>query len=197
MVSPDNVTACLVTRGDQPGAIQRIRDTLIFGNVIVWDNSVRDDWKCAGRYQAALETSTDIVYFQDDDVTVPPETQRALLEEWEPGMCVATWGHGDDPDGYGDLPLVGAGAVVERGLCWDAIWRYNKHFPLDDAFRYEADFVVGVLYPVFRQLWLPFEIDFDIAQHPSRLCNQPWQDDLKFDITERARAIRDGALVAA
>jgi hypothetical protein len=83
---------------------------------------------------AALEASTDVVYFQDDDVTVPADTQKALVDAWEPGVCVANWAHGDNPDGYDDLPLVGAGAIVEARLCWDAIARYHARYPLDDAF---------------------------------------------------------------
>jgi hypothetical protein len=187
VLSPADVTACLVTRGDQPDAIARISSTLVFDDVIVWDNSVREDWRCAGRYMAALEASTDVVYFQDDDVTVPPDTQQALADAWEPGVCVANWAHGDTPDGYDDLPLVGAGAIVEARLCWDAIARYHARYPLNDAFAYEADFIVGALYPAYKHLRLPFEIDAEVAQHPSRLCNQPWQPDLKLAMTNRGR----------
>jgi hypothetical protein len=93
--------------------------------------------------------------------------------------------------------LVCGGAIVDQNLPWKALLRYLEHFPDDDGFRYEADFVAGVLYEQFEHLWLPFEILMHVAQHPSRLCNQEWQRDLKFDITQRARAIRDGALVAA
>jgi len=198
--APDlrDVTACLVTRGDHPEAIDRIIDGLIFDNVIVWDNSVRErDWKCAGRYVAAAEADTPIVYFQDDDVTVPAKTQWTLLGAYEPGVMVANWAHGDDPDGYDDLPLVGAGAIVDTHLCWDALNRYLDHYPPDDWFCYEADFVAGALYPDFRHLRLPFTIEMELATAPSRLCNQPFQRDLKFDVTQRARAIRDGLLVAA
>jgi len=39
---------------------------------------------------------------------------------------------------------------------------------------------------------LPFEIDYAIAQAPERLCNQDFQRDLKYRITQRARWIRDG-----
>jgi hypothetical protein len=120
----------------------------------------------------------------------------ALLEEYEEGVCVANWGHGANPDGYDDLPLVCGGAVVDRGLCFDSIVQYAAHYPLDEAFQYEADFVVGVLYPDFRHVHLPFEINLDIAQHPSRLVNQPWQRDLKYEITERARGIRDSLVLA-
>lgn len=191
MLDQSQVTACLVTRGDQPEAMERIIDSLIFEKVLVWDNSVQDDWKCAGRYKAAELAETDVVFFQDDDVLVPEHTQFELLAEYEPGVCVANWGHGDNPDGYDDLPLVCGGGIVDKSLCVDAIQRYAAHWPLDDAFRYEADFVVGVLYPAFRHLRLPFHIDLRIAQHPSRLCNQPFQKALKLEITERARAIRD------
>jgi hypothetical protein len=197
VTNPADVTACLVTRGDQPEQLDRILESLIFENVIAWDNSVNRDWKVAGRYLAAMQAPTDIVWFQDDDVLVPPETQLALCAEYEEGVCVANWGHGENPDGYDDLPLVCGGAVVDRGLCFDAIIRYAADWPLDEAFQYEADFVVGALYPAFRHVRLPFEINYEIAQHPSRLVNQPWQRDLKLEITERARAIRDRDLVAA
>jgi hypothetical protein len=197
VISPDDVTACLVTRGDQVEQIDRILESLIFDRCIIWDNSVNRDWKCAGRYLAAMQAHTDIVYFQDDDVLVPAETQLALLDAYEEGVCVANWGHGDNPDGYHDLPLVGAGAVVDRGLCFDSIVQYAARWPLDETFQFEADFVVGVLYPDFRHLHLPFEINYGIAQHPSRLVNQPWQRDLKYEITQRARGIRDERLVAA
>lgn len=200
MLSRSDVTACLVTRGDQPEMVERILDSLIFPHVVVWDNSREPvDWKCGGRYLAALKTPTPFVYFQDDDVLVPLETQRALLDEFDPDVdvCVANWGHGDTPDGYDDLPLVCGGAIVERSAPWLAILRYAANYPLDDAFGYEADFVVGALYPSFRHVHLPFEIDLPIAQAPSRLCNQSWQRDLKLEITNRARAIRDAGMVAA
>lgn len=193
-----DVTACLVTKGDRPDELDRIIDSLIFDQVIVWDNSVRDhDWKCAGRYMAAAEASTRFVYFQDDDVLVPPETQRALMAAWEPGVPTATYAHGLTPDGYDDLPLVCAGAIVEPGMCADAISRYAEEWPLDDAFGYEADFVVGVLYPWFKHVRLPFEILMEVAQSPERLCNQPWQRALKLEVAGRARLIRDRVRVAA
>jgi hypothetical protein len=51
----NGVTACLVTRGDQPEKMREIRESLIFDDVIVWDNSTAPfDAKCAGRYFAAL-----------------------------------------------------------------------------------------------------------------------------------------------
>lgn len=188
-MTPDQVTACLVTRGDVD--MVPIIDSLIFRNVVVWNNAEREDWKCAGRYKAAELAPTDVVYFQDDDVIVPRSTQRALVRAYKAGVMVANWGHGENPDGYEDLPLVCGGAIVDVGLPLDAMWFYEQHHALDEDFMYEADFVVGVLYERFEHLHLPFNINMDIAQHPSRLCNQPWQRDLKLAMTNRAREIRD------
>lgn len=185
-----DVTAILVTRGDQPEAIERIVESLIFDDVVIWDNSV-EDRKTAGRYWPLLEASFGVVYFQDDDVIVPRDTQRRLVEAYMPGVVIANYGHGDDDGGYGDLPLVGAGAVLDAGLPWEALDRYLEEWPLDDGFLYEADFVAGVLYRDFRHLFLPFEIDLAIAQDSKRLCNQPWQADLKLRLTNQARSVRD------
>jgi hypothetical protein len=168
----------------------RILDNLIFDNVVVWDNSRMPDWKVAGRYMATLQADTDLVYWQDDDVIVPAETQEELCGEYA-WPIVANWFHGDEPAGYDDLPLVGGGAVASSTAMWDAVDRYAARWPLDDAFCYEADFVVGVLYPRFKHVQLHAEIVYDVAQHPSRLVNQPWQRELKFQITNRARRIRD------
>jgi hypothetical protein len=198
----ENITACLVTRGDQPEMMERIIDSLIFDTVIVWDNSRDPDWKCAGRYMAAAMSDTDLVYYQDDDVLVPEKTQLKLSRWWQNVAygdydVVANWGHGTDPAGYDDLPLVCGGAIGSRRAAWSAIRRYAIHHPVDDDFMYEADFAVGVLYRSFKHVHLPFDINLEVAQHESRLCNQSWQRDLKHTITERARAIRDATLVTA
>lgn len=195
MIDPAEVTACIVTRGDVD--LQPILDSLIdYEDVIVWDNSVRPDWKCAGRYMAAMEAATDLVFFQDDDTIVPVETQLDLLEEYASENCLANWGHGDNPDGYDDLPLVCGGAIVDKWCAWSAIVKYGAVHGLDEAFMYEADFVVGALFRNWRHVRLPFEIR-DVAYNGQRLADQPWQRDLKREITERARAIRDGQKATA
>jgi len=175
--------------------MERIRDELVFERVIVWDNSVRPDWKTAGRYFAA-GLAGEWVYFQDDDCLVPAATQEALVAAAGDPECVANWGHGETPDGYDDLPLVCGGAVVWAEAAWRAIFLYASRYPLDDAFAYEADFVVGALYRSFRHVRLPFEIELGIAQAPERLCNQPWQRDLKREITDRARGLRSVEVAA-
>lgn len=197
MLRASDVTACIVTRGDVD--LAPILDSLIFENVVVWDNSQRPDWKVAGRYMAALEADGTYVYFQDDDTIVPRSTQEVLVESVPSSdYCeiVANWGHGDNPDGYDDLPLVCGGAIASRRAMWDAIARYGAEWPLDEAFMYEADFVIGALYCSWEHVRLPFEIR-DVAYNGRRLADQEWQRDLKLELTNRARAIRDRSRVAA
>lgn len=189
-----DVTACLVTRGDVDMA--PILESLIFEHVVIWNNAERSvDMKCAGRYGAAREAHTPVVYFQDDDVLVPAETQRALMVAYRPDVMVANWGHIPTVGDYADLPLVGGGAIVDSDLPWRALNRYLAQWPEDEDFYYEADYVAGILYPEFVHIRCPFNINYAVAQGASRLCNQPWQADLKARITRRARAIRDAEAV--
>jgi len=195
VLDPSDVTACIVTRGNVD--LKPVISSLIgYGDVIVWDNSIRPDWKCAGRYMAAMEAATELVFFQDDDTIVPRDTQIELLDQYNGEDCLAVWGHGENADGYEDLPLVCGGAIVDRFSAWGGIIRYGAEHGLDEDFMYEADFVVGVLYRNWRHVHLPFEIR-DIAYEGGRLADEPWQKDLKLEVTNRARAIRDREAVAA
>jgi hypothetical protein len=193
VIDARHVTACLVTRGDQPEQMERILETLPYGELIVWDNSKLGDLKTAGRYAAMLEATNDVVYFQDDDTLFT--RHASLMQSYKAGHIIATYGHGRDDGGYGDLPLVCGGALADREAVWNGMRRYRQEplweWPADDL--YYADFAIGVLTP-FMHVGDPFEINMAIAQHPSRLCNQPWAAAAKARVTGRARAIRDGYL---
>jgi hypothetical protein len=173
--------------------MERIRKSLIFERVLVWDNSTAErDAKTAGRYEATALARTPVVYYQDDDVIVPASSQEGLLAAFEPGVPTAAYGHGATPAGYDDLPLVCGGALVDRLMPLVAADGYLAQHPHDDDFDYYCDFAIGVLYPVFKHVRLPFEIVLSVAQHPSRLVNQPFAAEMKQRVTERARDIRDG-----
>lgn len=184
-ITPDRVSACLVTRGNVP--LDPILETLkAYDEIVIHDNSkeARDE-KVAGRYRAAARARNDVVYFQDDDVIFTHHAE--LLAEYEPGVLVANDAHGPNPGGYDDLALCAAGSVVDSTLVLGALHRYGAVHEIDDGYFYEADFIAGLLVP-FRHVVLPYTRLY--ADDMTRLCNQPWQEALKLKITERARAIR-------
>ncbi len=182
---PQDVTACLVTRGDVD--LAPILDSLPYRRVLIWGPE-KPELRVFGRYMAMFEADTKVVYTQDDDCLFHSHTR--LLEEYEPGKIVSTYGHGDNPDGYDDMALVHGGAIMDRWLPVQTFARYLEKWPADEGFFREADMINGTISP-HTHTDLPFEIRMDIATRPNRMCNQPWQKRLKLEITDRARKVRD------
>lgn len=164
-----------------------ILNTIPYPTVILWDNSLGEDLKTYGRYQAALASPTEAVYFQDDD-TIQTNHGR-LMQRYKPGMTTAVYGHGAQEAGYGDLPLVCGGALAHRSQIQEALRIWDLYFDRDEDFLYDCDFALGPLIP-FQQVRLPFMIR-DVAYNGRRLADQPWQREAKLRITNRARWIRD------
>lgn len=187
-VTPDQVTACLVTRGDTD--MQPILDTLPYDRVIVWNNSEREDLKTFGRYGAMFEAHTEVVYFQDDDTIFRHHDE--LMAAYDPCKTTAVYGHGQSEAGFGDLALVCGGALAHTSQVARAVGYYAARFPLDKDFLYDCDFAIGVLTP-FKHVDLPFEIR-DLAYNGRRLADEPWQRETKLRVTNRARWIRDHVL---
>lgn len=123
MIDQRQVTACLVTRGNID--MQPILDSLIFDHVIVWNNAERPDMRTFGRYQAADEATTDIVYFQDDDTIVSLDAQYALLERWEPGAYLCNMEDTRNRSEYAELCWPGWGSICERSSYRDAFERWG------------------------------------------------------------------------
>ncbi len=186
-ITADQVTACLVTRGDVD--LEPILDTLPYPNVIVW-GADREELHVYGRYAAMREAATRVVYTQDDDCLF--RDHHALLDAYQPGVLAAVYGHGPTPCGFGDIALVHGGALMDTGLAEAAFTRYLDRFPYDEEFEREADMISGCLAPHI-QVTLPYEIRMDVATRPNRMCNQPWQREMKLRVTNRARWVRDHA----
>jgi hypothetical protein len=186
MIRPEDVTACLVTRGDVD--LGPILETLPYPNVIVWGRN-REELRVYGRYAAMLEASTPVVYTQDDDCIFRHHDE--LLAAHQPGRITAVYGHGDNPDGYDDMALVHGGALMDRQLPPIAFTRYLERWPIDEGFYREADMINGIISPHVH-VELPYEIRMEIATAPNRMANQPWQRELKLKITTQARLVRDG-----
>ncbi len=146
VMHPLEVTAVIVTRGDCD--LTEIRESLIFPHVIVWNNAQRYDVGAFGRYLAAAEAPTDVIYFQDDDCIVSPEDQMRLVESHEPGILSALM-PAERVD-YKDTVLIGWGALFERDLAYAAFarWQIAGH-PIDtrEFMVVGCDFVFPMLSP--------------------------------------------------
>ncbi len=186
MLNPEDVTACLVTRGDVD--LDPILETFPdYADVIIWGPD-RPELHVYGRYAAMAEATTPVVYTQDDDCLF--RHHEELLALYENGRIVSTYGHGDTPDGYDDMCLVHGGAIMGRGLPRWAFAEYLERWPRDEGFLREADMINGTITP-HTHTDLPYEIRMEIATRPNRMSNQPWQKGLKLKITEQARLVRD------
>lgn len=155
-IDPGHVTACLVTRGNVD--LTPILDSLIFGKVIVWDNSQRQNMLTYGRYCAAAEAPTDVVFFQDDDVIVPRRTQHAMCRHYVDGLLNANIEQARHGEHWA---WVGWGALVQRELPELAFqaWRDAGQNTTSRSFRLVGcDIVSGYLTPhrktsfAYRQL---------------------------------------------
>jgi hypothetical protein len=188
-LTASEVSAVIVTRGDVD--LNPILETLPYDEVIVWDNSTKDeDAKTFGRYLAMEETSHNVVYFQDDDVIFTAHDE--LLAAYEPGQVTCNmpspWYEATQ---YEQLRCsqVGAGSLVPKNLSQPAFDRYLEHWPRDDLFLTYPDHIHGILTPFtrydFGYVVLPY------ASAPGRIYTTPGADGRKWTVINRALELRD------
>ena len=143
----DDITAVIVTRGNVP--LAPILATLPYPRVIVWDDMERGSKGCYGRYLAAEEAETDVIYFQDDDLIF--RGHEELLAAWEPEKLIVNM---PSPwyESYAHLgqALVGAGSLCPKGFWREPFARYLSRYPEDDLFLTYCDFIFGQLAPHVR-----------------------------------------------
>lgn len=76
-----NVSACLVTRGDVDMSPVITSLTAVgIDDIVVYDNSKRENLAVYGRYAAIAEAKHDLIYVQDDDVIVSDPLE--IVNEW-------------------------------------------------------------------------------------------------------------------
>jgi hypothetical protein len=146
VLSPADVTAVLVTRGDVDLGV--IFDTLIFPEVVVWDNTKANDLKAFGRYAAMqFQVTTPYVYTQDDDCIVSPEAQAQLLGAASPDAIVCNM-PSDHGLGHPRLKLLGWGSIFETRLPFVAFQRWleaGHEVTSDDFLVVGADIIFPCL----------------------------------------------------
>lgn len=185
---PD-VSAVLVTRGDVD--LQPILDLIPFDDVVIWNNSEREDMKTYGRHLAEAECKHDVIYHQDDDILF--HDFDGLLAAYRPGRITANMPSPWYEDvGYEQKRqvMLGGGSLIDRGLARKAFDKYLAEYPFDDDFITYCDCIVGALTPSFR-VDLGFEV-LPQATWPNRMSTTPGCWDRKHMMDRRAFALRDG-----
>ena len=170
MITPDKVSACLVTRGDcdMTPILESLKDQGIT-DIVVWDNSVEKDEGIFGRYCATSRVKNDVVVTQDDDVIV--SDYAAILEAYEPGQLTVNY-----PQPY-DVPWPSAGSVWDKHLPRLAFARYLKKWPYDHMFTHKiCDAVFAMLTPDVVVLDVGYE-DLPHGFHAGRVStSEGWYD---------------------
>ncbi len=195
MLSPREVTAVIVTKGDVD--LRPIIDSLIFKDVEVWDNSVETDEMTFGRVLASQRAANDVIYSQDDDIIHSPEHQVSILAEYEPGVLTGCmwpeWSAGAKAqgieNGYDDLVFPGSGSISDRELWLLAIRAYLDQWPHDEFFKLWSDTIIGIISPT-KQLDMRFE-ELPQADNADRMAHLPNAVELKTEAIRRARLVRD------
>jgi hypothetical protein len=136
------ISAVLVTRGDVD--LTPILNSLPVDDVVIWDNSKRQDFKVLGRYVAAYEARHSVIYTQDDDCVVD-STQ--VIAAYEPGRVVSNMPAAKRSEYAGIAPGV---ALVGWGACFDAdltrvFERYIARYGRDELLLRECDRVFTAL----------------------------------------------------
>lgn len=191
MIKPQ-VSAALVTRGDVE--MTPILDSLAaagIDDIVVWDNSERENLRTYGRYAAFKEVEHEIVYIQDDDHVLHAIPE--LLVAYEPGVvvcnCCDAWALRWDCT---DNSFTGKGAIMDRELAQPAFDRYLERWPADELFYLWPDQIVTTLNPCKRIDLNDQTEELPWGYAPNRMNARPNFQAEKHIVVNRARTVRDG-----
>lgn len=173
MITPDSVSACLVTKGTTD--LSTILASLPCEDIVLWDNSDprRENRICYGRFLAAQYAGNDVIYTQDDDCLVPI---AGLLKAYEGTMIVNV------PDD--EAPLTAWGALFPRDSIYAAFSRYLAKYPNDEFMWTTADVIHTTLTP-WKRVHLG-HADFPWATAPDRMYHQPGHYEIREEAFRRA-----------
>ena len=175
------VSACIPTRGDVD--MTEILDSLPYDDVVVWDNSKREDLGIYGRYAAIAEAKHDVIYTQDDDLIV--DCHDRLVRVYVPGRLLCNY-----PEPW-DIPWVARGALFQRDMPMQVFERYWQRFPRDHFFTHKGcDGIFSLLSPYTVVDFGSRDLPWGFAE--GRVSTSGgWYDGFRPLIQERANALRD------
>jgi hypothetical protein len=135
-MSPSQITAVLVTRGDVD--LTLIRSSLWpFRDVLIYNNSLNLDYKVFSRYLAAQMARTDYVYVQDDDCII--DLPHYPWDQVSSSHILCNMPQGHRKNYMGRVQLVGFGAVFPKALIRPTFTEYNLHFGQNELLYMECD----------------------------------------------------------
>jgi hypothetical protein len=158
------------------------------------------DLSVYGRYAAiAHALDSDLIYVQDDDCILPPESFDMLLAAYQPGHIAANMPERFRPH-YPDSCLVGFGAIFDRELPSRAFGSYDIEAitrwetgdgwqPPKGTFHRTCDVVFTILTPRIL-IDAPVEI-LDYAHGDDRMWKQPTHVSERARMLALARRVRD------
>lgn len=177
-----NCTPIVVTRGNVD-LTEILRSLKAIGKPVVYDNSKRRDLNVFGRFAAAQCCTTDLVFFQDDDVII--SNPQEILKAWEPGKVVCNMPANFRPGYQGTDSLMGFGSCCEQALVSKTFLRYTEHFGVDALFYRECSRIFTMLNPC---IWVDVaKTDLPYASDNDRMWRHP--DHWKMRDEARRRAI--------
>lgn len=196
MLSPSEVSAVIVTRGNVD--LTPILESLIFSDIVVYDNSVREDRKTYGRVLGARQAKHTVIYSQDDDILHTPTDQARILAAYQEGFLTGCmWPEWSDgarrqgiQDGYDDLVFPGSGSISDLWLWEECLDEYLLEWPQDGFFDLWSDTIIGIIAPT-RQLDIRFG-ELPWADDDNRMAKLDDAVALKTEAIRRARIVRDG-----
>lgn len=200
-----NVSAIIVTRGDHSTepCLEPLREAGI-DDLIVWDNSQRENLAVYGRYAAIEEAAGAAIIVQDDDVILDVESVRSLIDAYVPGHVVCNMPRKFRTQRvYQDSALVGFGAIFDRDLPERAFTRFALSSHRNGCIAWGAEGVDRTLFDrecdtVFTMLTPRRFVDLsyvnrEFASAPNRLWKRPEHRDERELMRNLARQVRDAA----
>jgi hypothetical protein len=187
MIAPADVSVVIPTRGNVPmDEIVASLNDAGFVDIIVWDNSKRENHWLYARYAAIEEAKNDVIATHDDDVIVThwPE----ILAAYEPGVVTISY-----PQEW-DIPWVATGAVFDKESVKRAFDRYFLMFDDDDDFRkFICDGIFVELCGERNVLGFPYR-EMPWANDAGRISTEPgWYNDKRGMIRVRCDMIKAAA----
>lgn len=189
MIDAKDVTVVIPTRGNVD--MTEIIDSLKaegFGEILIWDNSKRENLGIYARFAAIEEARFDVIATQDDDLVVThwPE----ILAEYESGVTTINY----PQEWTNDIPWISCGTVFDKGTERRVFDLYQTEWPLDDDLMfYIADGVFAELALPRKVLAYPYK-ELPWANDSGRVSTEPGWYGGKRDLI-RARC--DGLKAAA